>query len=56
MKQLMDGMTVDHTYSGDLHFTVSFRDGPASYRAVRNTGNSAKRMTTLSMNRGKSGR
>lgn len=37
MKQLMDGITIDYTYSGGLHFIVSFRDGLASYRAVGET-------------------
>ena len=38
MKQLMDGMTVDYTYSGGMHFVVTFRDGLASYEAVGDTG------------------
>ncbi len=38
MKQLMDGMTVDYTYSGGMHFVVTFREGLASYEAVGDTG------------------
>ena len=38
MKQLMDGMTIDYTYSGGMHFVVTFRDGLASYEAVGDTG------------------
>ena len=38
MKHLMDGMTVDYTYSGGMHFVVTFRDGLASYEAVGDTG------------------
>ena len=38
MNQLMDGMTIDYTYSGGMHFVVTFRDGLASYRAVGDTG------------------
>ena len=37
MNQLMDGTTIDYTYSGGLHFIVAFRDGLASYRAVGET-------------------
>ncbi len=38
MKQLMDGVTIDYTYSGGLHFIVTFADGLASYKAVGDTG------------------
>jgi len=38
MTQLMDGMTIDYTYSGGMHFVVTFRDGLASYEAVGDTG------------------
>ncbi len=38
MKHLMDGMTIDYTYSGGMHFVVTFRDGLASYKAVGDTG------------------
>ncbi len=38
MAELMDGLTIDYTYSGGLHFIVRFRDGLASYTAVGDTG------------------
>ena len=38
MKQLMDGTTIDYTYSGGMHFIVTFHDGLASYEAVGDTG------------------
>ena len=38
MAQLMDGVTIDYTYSGGLHFIVTFKDGLASYKAVGDTG------------------
>ena len=31
MAELMDGIIIDYTYSGGLHFVVTFRDGLASY-------------------------
>ncbi len=37
MAQLMDGITINYTYSGGLHFVVSFCDGLASYRAIGET-------------------
>ncbi|MCP4319274.1 MAG: hypothetical protein GY789_25635 [Hyphomicrobiales bacterium] len=43
MQQLMDGMTIDYTYSGGLHFVVTFRNGLASYRAVGDTGGVSNR-------------
>lgn len=38
MAGLMDGITIDYTYSGGLQFVVTFRDGLASYKAVGDTG------------------
>ena len=38
MAQLMDGKTIDYTYSGGWRFVVGFRDGLASYKAIGDTG------------------
>ncbi|MEX3008284.1 hypothetical protein [Hoeflea sp. TYP-13] len=43
MAQLMDGKTIDYTYSGGLRFVVAFRNGLASYRAVGDTGGVSNR-------------
>ncbi len=38
MTGLMDGKTIDYTYSGGLRFVVTFKNGLASYKAVGDTG------------------
>lgn len=38
MAELMDGVTIDYTYSGGLRFVVRFRDGMASYQGIGDTG------------------
>ena len=43
MAELMDGVTIDYTYSGGLHFIVTFKEGLASYRAVGDTGGVSNR-------------
>lgn len=43
MTGLMDGKTIDYTYSGGLRFVVTFKDGLASYKAVGDTGGVSNR-------------
>ena len=40
MAELMDGITIDYTYSGGLRFVVRFKNSLASYKAVGETGGS----------------
>lgn len=43
MTGLMDGKTIDYTYSGGLRFVVTFTGGLASYKAVGGTGGVSSR-------------